>query len=92
MGTTASTPESDHLFKVCDERKTHYLLEEKAQTFHHTVSKIVSDDLQITTIQTDGCGINHHTYEETRRVIQGKTKASTEISQGKEGPETHLKR
>ena len=37
----AATPEVDHLITVRDEGKTHYLPEEQAHTFHHTVAKIM---------------------------------------------------
>ena len=40
-GETVATPSADHLFKVRNERKTYYLTEEQAQTFHHTVSQLL---------------------------------------------------
>ena len=41
MGTTTAAPEADRLFKVFDERKTQYLLENQAQDFHHTVAQMM---------------------------------------------------
>ena len=41
LGVTAATPDAEHLFKVRDERKKQYLLEDQAQTLHHTASKLL---------------------------------------------------
>ena len=40
MGGAAS-PSTENLFKVRDEKDTKYLLEEQAQSFHHTTSKLL---------------------------------------------------
>ena len=41
LGTTAATPEADHLLSVWYEGGTHYLPEYQAQTFHHMVYQLL---------------------------------------------------
>ena len=41
LGATAITKVAEPLFKVRDDRKTQYLTEEQAQTFHHTVAQLL---------------------------------------------------
>ena len=37
----AATPAAENIFKVCYERKTKYLPEDQAQTFHNTVAQLL---------------------------------------------------
>ena len=37
MDMKAATPAAENIFKVCYERKTKYLPEDQAQTFHNTM-------------------------------------------------------
>ena len=41
LGMAAATPEADHLFMVRDEGETHYIPEEQANNFHHTVVQLL---------------------------------------------------
>ena len=41
MGAPASTPDSDHPFKVIPETEAKYLPKEQAQVFRHTVAQIL---------------------------------------------------
>ena len=87
---TVATPSADHLFKVRNERKTYYLTEEQAQTFHHTVSQLLLVSvMSFQYIQIEVVFITTHVKKHMRKM--GKTQACVEISQGNKGTETRLK-
>ena len=41
MGATEAAPDADQLFRIYNDRKTQFLLEDQAQNFHHTLEQLM---------------------------------------------------